>query len=142
MSGFTLHPQLAADTIFVGDLSICRVLLMNNRHFPWLILVPQIPDLREIFDLAPHDYTNVMTEVRTVTQHFATMTHADKMNVATLGNMVPQLHIHIIARHAKDAAWPQPVWNCGVKPESYDAAELKSLSAKLFLQLSPNITKM
>jgi diadenosine tetraphosphate (Ap4A) HIT family hydrolase len=140
--GFTLHPQLAADTLAVGNLPLCRVLLMNNRHFPWLILVPAIPDLREIFDLAPQDYNDVMAEVRTVCEGFAAFTRADKMNVATLGNMVPQLHIHIIARHTQDAAWPQPVWNCGVKPEAYDATELNSLSGKLFLQFSPNITKM
>ncbi len=117
--GFTLHPQLAADTFVVGDLPLCRVLLMNNRHFPWLILVPMREAKRELFDLSTEDYPLAMSEVRSVSEQFCTLTSADKINVAALGNMVPQLHIHIIARYTRDAAWPSPVWNAPVTAEPY-----------------------
>lgn len=83
---------------------------MNNQNFPWLILVPRKADLREIFDLGEKDYLTVMQEVRKVAKIMAAHLYADKMNVAALGNMVPQLHIHIIARFTHDIAWPNPVW--------------------------------
>lgn len=113
---FTLHPKLAADCIPLGDLPICRVLLMNNRHFPWLVLVPQREGARELFDLTEADYAGVMEEIRQATQALAEITRAHKMNVAALGNIVPQLHIHIIARFPQDAAWPQPVWGAASAP--------------------------
>ena len=134
MTTLTLHPQLAADTIHIKDLTLCRVLLMNNRHFPWLILVPMREGLRELFDLAEDDYHTSMSEVRQVSQQFAKLTNAHKMNVAALGNSVPQLHIHIIARYMHDAAWPQPVWNSALKAEPYTASE-----QVLWIE---NITKM
>jgi diadenosine tetraphosphate (Ap4A) HIT family hydrolase len=118
---FALHPQLAADTITLGDLPACRVLLMNNRHFLWLVLVPRRAALREIFDLSPDESKEVMLEIRAIAQKFSKVTNAHKMNVAALGNMVPQLHIHIIARFAEDAAWPQPVWGAASEPYAPDA---------------------
>lgn len=107
---FALHPQLACDTVLVGDFTCCRVLLMNNPNFPWLILVPRREKLRELFDLSHADYDTVMQEIRHVSEKVAEHTRADKMNIAALGNMVPQLHIHIIARFKTDLAWPKPVW--------------------------------
>src|SRR5688500_7741628 len=103
---FTLHPQLAKDCAHICDLKFCRVLLMDNAHFPWLILVPMQDGARELFDLSEEDYLTVMEEIRECTARFAIFTKAYKMNVAALGNMVPQLHIHIIARFEGDAAWP------------------------------------
>ena len=133
--GFTLHPQLAADTFLVGDLALCRVLLMNNQNFPWLILVPMRENKRELFDLSTDDYPLAMSEVRSVSEQFCKLTDADKLNVAALGNMVPQLHIHIIARYTHDAAWPSPVWNAPVTTEPYPQALreqwLEKLSAAL-----------
>lgn len=123
---FTLHPQLEKDTFPVGDLGVCRVLLMNDWRFPWLILVPRRKNARELFDLSAEDYAAVMAEVRDATQRFAALTKARKMNVAALGNMVPQLHIHIIARFENDAAWPAPVWNSGAA-EPYAAAEAAAM---------------
>lgn len=120
MSDFTLHPQLAADTFLVGDLTVCRVLLMNNAHFPWLILVPRRNGIRELFELSSTDYATTMQEIKTVAEQFGKQAGAHKMNVAALGNMVPQLHIHIIARFTTDIAWPQPVWNAPHKAVSYD----------------------
>lgn len=118
---FSLHPQLEKDTLLVGDLPVCRVLLMNNAVFPWLILVPKRPALRELFDLENGDYKTVMDEVRLVTEQFAAFSKADKINVAALGNMVPQLHIHIVARFTNDPAWPNPVWNSGVAASTYSS---------------------
>ena len=114
----------------VGDLPLSRVLLMNDARFPWLILVPRRPLLREIFDLSPDDYRIMMDELRVVAAHFSRMTEADKMNIAALGNMVPQLHFHVIARFEGDAAWPGPVWNAGAG-QPYPDATAAELSASL-----------
>lgn len=124
---FVLHPQLAADTLPVGELPFCHVLLMNNAHFPWLILVPQRAHLRELFDLSPEEYTLVMQEIRMVSEKLATHTQAHKINIAALGNMVPQLHIHIIARFENDAAWPAPVWNSKATPRPYTSHEAETI---------------
>ncbi len=128
---FTLHPQLADDTIHITDLKICRVLLMNNSNFPWLIMVPMRENMREIFDLSSDDYTLAMEEIRTVATKFSEFTKADKMNVAALGNMVPQLHIHVIARFKSDATWPNPVWNSGVAGKAYEQENAELLVKEL-----------
>ncbi len=128
---FTLHPQLAADTLPVGDLPLCRLLLMDNANFPWLILVPRRAGLRELFDLEPHEYTEAMQETRMVAEKFSTHTGAHKMNIAALGNMVPQLHIHIIARFEHDVAWPAPIWNSLASPHAYGATESQALIAAI-----------
>ena len=108
---FTLHPQLVADTLVVGDLPICRVLLNKQfSQFPWVILVPKRTALKDLSDLPELDYWPVMDEIRMVEQTLKSLTGADKMNIGALGNMVPQLHIHVIARFKDDAAWPKPVW--------------------------------
>lgn len=108
---FTLHPQLERDSFFIEDLSVSRLLLMNDIRFPWLILVPRKPDVRELIDLSTEEYAKVMQEIR----HVSEITHKafspDKLNVAALGNVVPQLHIHVIARYENDSAWPNPVWS-------------------------------
>ncbi len=121
---FTLHPQLANDCAHLCDLSVCRVLLMNDVRFPWLILVPMRDGMRELFDLSPQDYQTAMQEVRQISAAFASYTSATKMNIAALGNMVPQLHIHIIARFENDSAWPAPIWNSTIAPRPYSQAEL------------------
>jgi diadenosine tetraphosphate (Ap4A) HIT family hydrolase len=107
---FALNAQLARDTTPVGDLALCRALLMNDRRFPWLILVPRLPEVRDMHDLDDAGQIALMREINTTAQRMAWHFKADKMNVAALGNVVPQLHIHVIARHAGDAAWPSPVW--------------------------------
>ncbi len=116
---FTLHPQLEADTIVVGDLPVCRVLLNKQfSQFPWLILVPKRTALRDLSDLPELDYWPVMDEVRMTELALKSLTGADKMNVAAIGNMVPQLHIHVIARFKTDAVWPKPVWG-NAEPAPY-----------------------
>jgi diadenosine tetraphosphate (Ap4A) HIT family hydrolase len=113
-SAFTLDPQLERDTVVVGDLPLARVLLMNDANFPWLILVPRQEGVVEIFDLAETVRTQLMQEIALVARHFKALTGCDKINIAAIGNVVAQLHIHIVARRRDDPAWPRPVF--GVLP--------------------------
>ncbi|MZR32030.1 HIT domain-containing protein [Sneathiella litorea] len=110
---FQLHSQLAKDTFPVLTLPLSRVLLMNDARFPWIILVPEKPGLVDLHDLKHAEYNTLTREIRAASKAMAQLFSADKMNVATLGNMVPQLHIHVIARYRSDAAWPAPVWGKG-----------------------------
>lgn len=110
---FKLHSQLAADSIAVGDLPLCRVLLMNDSRFPWLILVPRRDNLQEIYELSMLDQQLFWQESALVAEKLVQLTQADKMNIAAIGNRVPQLHVHHIARFKTDAAWPDPVWGQG-----------------------------
>ena len=107
---FALHPQLAADTAAVIRLGLCEVRRMNDRRYPWLVLVPQRHGLREIHDLDPATQQQLWREISAVSERLQDHVSAAKMNVAALGNMVPQLHIHVIARFTTDPAWPAPVW--------------------------------
>ena len=120
---FYLHPQLERDCLVVGELKLCRVLLMNNRSFPWVILVPMVENAEEITDLTAKERTVLMQEISLVSKKLQAHTDAHKMNVAALGNMVRQLHVHVIARYESDAAWPNPVW--GVGGEKYDEKDAK-----------------
>jgi len=128
---FTLHPQLATDCAVVGDYPICRVLL--NRQFaqyPWLILVPKRTALRELSDLPEQDYLPVMEELRAAHDALLELTGADKMNVGAIGNMVPQLHLHVIARFKDDGCWPKPVWG-HAEPQPYSEAALEAMLENL-----------
>ena len=110
---FELNPRLEADTDWVLDLQLSRVLLMNYSRYPWLILVPRIPNVREWLDLSSTDQALLLAEQLQVSQCLQTLLSPDKLNIATLGNIVPQLHLHIIARFETDFAWPSPVWGRG-----------------------------
>ncbi|WP_018981351.1 HIT domain-containing protein [Salinimonas chungwhensis] len=107
---FDLDARLAADTFLVGDLPLCRVLLMNDQQFPWVILVPRREDARELFELSEQDQLAFMQESSQVCQTLNKLFEPDKLNVAALGNVVAQLHIHHVARFQNDIAWPAPVW--------------------------------
>ena len=120
---FQLHPKLAADTHFVCELENCQVLLMDDARFPWLILVPQIADVCELYQLHEDAQQQTYRAMLRAAQLLAQHTQAEKMNVAALGNQVSQLHIHIISRYQTDAAWPGPVWGVG-ETTHYGAAEL------------------
>lgn len=115
---------------------MCRVLLMNHAAFPWLVLVPMRDGLSELYELDTQDYALAAEEIRCVAQAFQQFTRADKMNVAALGNMVPQLHIHVVARFALDAAWPNPVWNSGVSQKPYNSEKISDLINSLQLVIS------
>lgn len=125
---FTLHPTLAADTTEIVDGPLSRVLLLNDSTYPWLVLVPKQDGLVELTDLSPADQVMLMREITAVAAVMKTTTRADKMNVATLGNMVPQLHIHLIARFVTDPAWPRPVW--GAVPTAPYAPEVLTQTAR------------
>ncbi|CAH0992268.1 hypothetical protein SIN8267_02387 [Sinobacterium norvegicum] len=107
---FKLANELARDCIHLGDFPLCRVLLMNDRQYPWFILVPRRADVQEIFHLEVDDQQRLTRESSIFAQWLSDSYSADKINIAALGNMVPQLHIHHIARYTMDAAWPGPVW--------------------------------
>jgi diadenosine tetraphosphate (Ap4A) HIT family hydrolase len=107
---FELHPQLAADTLMLGDWPLCRVLLMNDAQYPWCILVPRRPDIREIYDLPVADQQQLLSESVRLGRTLMRLFDGHKLNVAALGNMVPQLHLHHVVRDPADPAWPAPVW--------------------------------
>ena len=131
---FTLDPRLAADTVPVCDLTLCRVLLMNDARFPWVILVPARPDLSEITDLAPADRTILWGEVTRAGDCLRESFTPTKINIGALGNIVRQLHVHVVARFDGDAAWPGPVWGVGAA-EPYDEAALASIRARMVTAL-------
>ena len=114
-SAFALDPRLAADTVEVGDLALCRVLLMDDARFPWLILVPRRADLTEITDLPEPDAATLWQEIRIATGVMQALAKPDKVNVAALGNVVAQLHVHVVGRFRSDPAWPGPVWGGGTR---------------------------
>ncbi|MDT8375936.1 MAG: HIT domain-containing protein [Mariprofundaceae bacterium] len=107
---FELHPRLEADCVSIGSFPLCTLLLMNDCNYPWFILVPQREGVREIYELSEEDQRQLLWESSTLSRAIADHFNADKINVAALGNMVPQLHIHHIVRYRSDAAWPEPVW--------------------------------
>ena len=110
---FVLDPRLVADTFQLGDMAFSRVLLMNDSRFPWLILVPRRAGVSELTDLTPFERRALIEEAALAADRLKLLTGAKKINVAALGNMVPQLHVHVIARFEADAAWPNPVWGAG-----------------------------
>ena len=127
---FALHPTLARDTVEVTRLPLCRVLLMRDRRFPWLILVPERDSIREIHELSPADRAELMEEIARAGETLQQLFRPDKVNVGALGNLVPQLHVHVVARFAADPAWPGPVWGSGAA-EAYPETEIAELRERL-----------
>ena len=111
---FTLHPQLVADCHILGNFELNLLLMLNDAQYPWFVLVPQRPDLNELYQLDEADTAQFWQESRAFSQQIMRIFKGDKLNVAALGNVVPQLHVHHIVRFTGDVAWPKPVW--GVKP--------------------------
>jgi len=127
---FALDPRLAADTHAIGALPFSELLLMDDARFPWVILVPRIAGARELIDLDEGDQRLLLGEIDRVARVLESMLHPDKLNVAALGNVVPQLHVHVIARFTTDAAWPNPVWGRGERM-AYGERERAARIAKL-----------
>lgn len=119
MNDFTLDERLAADTLPVADLPLCRVLLMNDARYPWAILVPRYASISEVFELSAADQQQLWREATGLGEAMMTALGGDKLNIATLGNVVSQLHVHVVIRRRTDAAWPAPVWGNG-SAEPYD----------------------
>lgn len=107
---FQLHPQLEQDCIDIGRFDLCRLLIMNDSSYPWFILVPEKADLTEIYQLSKHERVQMTEESCLLAENLAALYRADKMNIAAIGNLVPQFHIHHIVRYKTDKAWPAPVW--------------------------------
>ena len=125
-TGGALHPQLERDTVPAGDLPLCRVLVIDDANYPWLLLVPRRRDVSEIVDLSKPEQAQLMGEIAQAGNALKAVTVCDKLNVAALGNVVPQLHVHVIARFRGDAAWPKPVWGA-MPPRNYDQTTLRQL---------------
>ena len=135
---WSLHPQLALDTVPLGDLPLARVLLANDANYPWLILVPRRPGLTEILDLDPNEQVQLLGEIDAAARALKSVTECEKLNIAALGNVVAQLHVHVVARRHSDAAWPKPVWGAAT-PSAYVPAVRDGLIGALrrALQIKP-----
>lgn len=127
---WSLHPQLERDTVPVGDLALSRLLAMNDATYPWVVLVPRFPDAVEIVDLDAVEQAQLMAEIAEVSSALKRLTRCDKLNIAAIGNVVPQLHVHVVARRKDDPAWPRPMW--GAAPaRPYQGVDMQSFIAAL-----------
>jgi diadenosine tetraphosphate (Ap4A) HIT family hydrolase len=126
---WALHPQLAADTVPVGDLALSRVLLAKDANYPWLILVPRRPAFTEIIDLEENEQVQLLGEIAAAARALKQITACDKLNIAAIGNVVAQLHVHVVARRRDDIAWPKPVWGAAPAKEYDDGARERLIAA-------------
>ena len=133
---FQLDARLAADTVPLGESPECLVLWMNERRYPWLILVPKRAGVREIYELSPSDRSALLEQSCTLARVLAETFTPDKLNVAALGNVVSQLHLHHVARQAGDPAWPGPVWGHSPR-EPYPSEELTQITERVLAALAP-----
>ena len=125
---FELHSQLQQDCIELGRFELCRLLLMNDSRYPWFILVPERPKITEIYELSEDDQIQLTRESSHLARELAACFNAGKMNIAALGNMVPQLHIHHIVRYRTDPAWPGPIWGKGEAVPYGDDAQVQVIA--------------
>lgn len=127
---FILDEYLNKDCIAIGNFPLCQLLLKNDKKYPWFILVPRRNDTTEVFDLLPDEQQQLWAEVTTLSELVKTSFKADKINIAALGNIVSQLHVHVIARYKSDVTWPQPVWD-KLPAKPYDEAEIEAIKQQL-----------
>ncbi len=131
---FELHPDLVRDGIDMGRMDLCRILLINDTTYPWFVLVPERPDISDTIDLTPDDYQKLWEESRIFSTAIMDAFEGEKLNVAALGNMTPQLHVHHVVRFKSDPAWPGPIW--GKHPmHPYSEHEVQSIREKLSRKL-------
>ena len=136
---FALDSRLQQDTLPIGDFPLCRLLLSNDSNYPWFILVPRRKDISEIFQLDVADQLQLWQETTTLAQTLKDSFDADKLNIAALGNVVSQLHMHVIVRKRDDAAWPAPVW--GKHPAMpYSAEQVAAIRERLQRVLTEGFT--
>ena len=135
MTGFQLSPRLAADSIFLTDWPLCQLRLMDDARFPWLILVPRRDGLEEWIELSAKDSATLSTEIARAGRGLASKFKPRKLNVGALGNIVRQMHVHVIARFETDAAWPGPVWGQGTRVP-YETTQRDRLYTDLMKLLS------
>lgn len=134
MLNFQLHPQLKKDCFVLGKFELCQVLLMNDSQFPWFILVPQRENIREIYELTDAEQIMLIRESSYLAKKLVEIFNADKLNVAAIGNIVPQLHLHHVVRYENDKAWAMPVWG-GFAAVPYSEQQLDSLLERLLKSL-------
>lgn len=127
MSKFTLDAKLAEDCFFIGSLALCDALLLNDMRYPWCVLVPRVPKLTELMQLDVLQAQQLFAEITLVSKILAKQAEVTKLNVGALGNLVPQLHIHVLGRSPSDAAWPGPVWGFGEAQPYSDEQSQQSL---------------
>ena len=133
--GFILHERLQQDCLQLGSFALSKLLLLNDSRFPWCILVPARADVSEIHQLDWNDQVQLLRESGRLADCLTRIYRPDKLNVAAIGNLVPQLHLHHVVRYRDDAAWPAPVWGVGVA-QPYEAADLEARIGKLLNELS------
>ncbi len=132
---FELHSRLANDTYYLGDFPLCALLLSKDANYPWYILVPKQSNITEAFQLAALDQQQLQYESLHLSQALSNAFNADKMNIAALGNVVPQLHLHHIVRYKTDPTWPQPIWG-NAEPQPYNDITLRERIEKTSQLLS------
>lgn len=135
---FSLHPQLANDCIVIADLPLCRVLLCNDKAYPWFILVPRVSDITDIYQLEWQDQQQFLNESSLLSELLMGEFGGDKMNIAALGNVVPQLHIHHVVRFKDDSCWPKPIW--GQQPlTAYSVDEIENIKQRIQPKLKATV---
>ncbi|EPC02864.1 hypothetical protein L861_23930 [Litchfieldella anticariensis FP35 = DSM 16096] len=134
MNDFSLDSRLESDSFPVTDLPLCQVRLMNDARFIWLVLIPRRPGIREAFELSTEDQAQLWREATALGQAMKAAVQGDKLNLATLGNVVAQLHLHVVVRKTDDAAWPAPVWGHG-KARPYDMDSLAAMRDMILAQI-------
>ena len=127
---FELHLRLQSDTALIGQLPLCSALLSRDANYPWVILVPRRADIAEIYQLSPEDRQQLLLESCALAEALETNFQGDKLNIAAIGNLVPQLHLHHVVRYKTDAAWPGPVWGA-VEAVAYSDALLQQRLSEL-----------
>ena len=132
---FSLHPQLAMDCVELADFPLCKLLLCNDSAYPWFILVPKVADISEVFQLEWEQQQQLLNESSLLSELLMQVFAGDKMNVAALGNVVEQLHVHHVVRFKDDAQWPKPIWGQQALTP-YSDEEVTALKEKLLPQLA------
>ncbi|MDA9792956.1 HIT family protein [Bacteriovoracaceae bacterium] len=127
---FKLHPQLEIDSHTLAEFNLCKVLLINDSNYPWLCLVPKRENISELHELEENDEMILLSEIMQTSRILKKVFQADKINIAALGNMVSQLHVHVIARYKSDVAWPSPIWG-KVEMSKYTPEQLIAIKEKL-----------
>ncbi len=135
---FEMDKRLVGDTVELGDFALSRVLLMNDSRYPWLILVPRVVDASEVFDLQLEQQQELWQETQVVAHALKHAFAADKINIATLGNVVSQLHMHIVVRMQNDEAWPAPIWGRGIA-QPYSESALIEMRTRLQAALAAHL---
>ncbi len=137
MISWTLDAKLEKDSQFICRWKLCELRWINNRHFPWLILIPRVSEITELYQLSPADQIILIQEMSQASQALKSLTHCDKLNLATFGNIVPQLHFHVIARFETDPVWPKPVFNTLQDPYTSEELSLWKQRLRPLQDLSP-----